>query len=181
MTEAAVVPVSAATVVLLRPGPDGAEVLLTQRPSSMAFGADLFVFPGGKVDPEDGGSPERERADPALAAARATAAAALGGNLSPAEALAVHRAALRELNEEAGIEVTGPDRLVPIAHWVTPRFMPRRFSTWFFVADLPADANPIFAPAEIVSHRWLTPAAALDQVASGEIGMWCRRRASSSA
>jgi 8-oxo-dGTP pyrophosphatase MutT (NUDIX family) len=40
----------AATVVLLRPGAAGLEVLLTQRPSSMRFGADLFVFPGGRVE-----------------------------------------------------------------------------------------------------------------------------------
>jgi 8-oxo-dGTP pyrophosphatase MutT (NUDIX family) len=160
----AVIPAPAATVVLLRPGSDGPEVLLTQRPSSMAFGADLHVFPGGKVDPEDAAG--------AGPGAPAAASAALGGNVTPDEAWAIHRAALRELLEEAGIELGGPDRLAPIAHWVTPRFMPRRLSAWFFVADLPPDADPVFAPAEIVSHRWLTPAAALDQVASGEIAMW---------
>lgn len=41
----------AATVVLLRPGAGGLEVLLTRRPSSMRFGANLFVFPGGRLDP----------------------------------------------------------------------------------------------------------------------------------
>jgi len=44
-------PKAAATVVLLRPGPGGLEVLLTRRPSSMRFGANLFVFPGGRLDP----------------------------------------------------------------------------------------------------------------------------------
>jgi 8-oxo-dGTP pyrophosphatase MutT (NUDIX family) len=169
-----VVPVPAATVVLLRPGPVGPEVLQTQRPSSMSFGADLHVFPGGKVDPEDAAAALDGEGDAGAAGAAGAelAATALGGNLPPGEALAIHAAALRELREEAGIELAGPDRLAPIAHWVTPRFMPRRFSTWFFVADLPSDADPVFAPAESVSHRWLTPAAALDQVASGEIAMW---------
>jgi 8-oxo-dGTP pyrophosphatase MutT (NUDIX family) len=133
----------------------------------MAFGADLHVFPGGRVDPEDATAPSTE---PGLDAA--TAAQALGDNLAPDEAVAVHRAALRELREEAGVTLAGIDRLAPIAHWTTPRFMPRRFSTWFFVADLPADAELVFEPAEVVAHRWLTPAAALDQVASGEISMW---------
>jgi 8-oxo-dGTP pyrophosphatase MutT (NUDIX family) len=36
----------AATVVLLRPGRAGLEVLLTQRPSTMAFAGDMHVFPG---------------------------------------------------------------------------------------------------------------------------------------
>jgi 8-oxo-dGTP pyrophosphatase MutT (NUDIX family) len=44
-------PRPAATVVLLRPGRAGFEVLLTRRPASMRFGANLFVFPGGRVDP----------------------------------------------------------------------------------------------------------------------------------
>lgn len=134
----------------------------------MAFGAGLHVFPGGRVDPEDG---ESATTDPSSETA-AWAARALGNNLPPIEALAVHRAALRELREEAGVALDGIERLVPIAHWTTPRFMPRRFSTWFFVADLPAGVEPVFSTDEVASHRWLTPAAALDQVAAGEIAMW---------
>ena len=38
-------PLPAATVVLLRPGPDGLEALLTHRPTTMAFAADMHVFP----------------------------------------------------------------------------------------------------------------------------------------
>ena len=159
-----VVPGLAATVILLREVAGGPEVLLIQRPSSMAFAPGVHVFPGGRVDPEDAAA---AGADDPGAAARA-----LGDNLPPEEALAVHRAAIRELREEAGIEIARVDRLVPIAHWTTPRFMPRRFSTWFFVADLPDDAHPVFAADEVEAHRWLTPAAALDGVASGELSMW---------
>src|SRR5690242_2868671 len=46
-------PRPAASVVLLRPGPDGPAVLLTHRPPSMAFAPDVHVFPGGAVDPGD--------------------------------------------------------------------------------------------------------------------------------
>ena len=164
--DARVVPVPAATVVLLRPGPDGPEVLLTQRPSTMAFGPGLHVFPGGKVDPEDGATDGVSPAEAAAAAHR------LGDNVSPAEAVALHRAAIRELREEVGVELTGMDRLVPIAQWTTPRFMPRRFSTWFFVADLPPDAEPVFEPDEVIAHRWLTIDGAFDALAAGEIQMW---------
>ena len=191
----------AATVVLLRPGPGGPEVLLTERPMTMAFAAGIHVFPGGRVDATD--------ADPRLAnrssRSAADAARALGDNIPAAPALAVHMAALRELFEEAGVLLAdgdleprdltaarerllggdglGPaiadlggrlrtDRLAPIAHWTTPSFMKRRFSTWFFVADLPPGMEPTFAAGEVVGHRWLTPAAALDQLAAGEIEMW---------
>jgi 8-oxo-dGTP pyrophosphatase MutT (NUDIX family) len=192
----------AATVVLLRPGPRGAEVLLTHRPTTMTFAAGMQVFPGGRVDSADH--------DPRLIARSARgpadAAHALGGNVAPGEGLALHVAAIRELFEEAGIlladgaegETAGvaaarsrllggtgladaldgmdlrlrTDRLVPIAHWTTPRFMPRRFSTWFFVADVPPDAQASFEGDEVLAHRWVTPAAALDQLAEGEIEMW---------
>lgn len=181
------VPRPAATVVLLRPGPGGRpEVLLTQRPATMAFAPDMHVFPGGALDPAD--------RDPGLAARSARtpadAAAALGGNVEPAEAVALHLAALRELAEEAGV-VLGDgvadgdgevavgwadrlrtDLLVPLAHWVTPRFMPRRFSTWFFAADLPPGMEPAFAADEVAAHRWITPEAALDRLADGELRMW---------
>jgi 8-oxo-dGTP pyrophosphatase MutT (NUDIX family) len=134
----------------------------------MAFGPGLHVFPGGRVDPEDAVSAPPDR----VAALGMAAARALGDNLGPDEALAVHHAALRELREEAGIVLDGIERLAPIAHWTTPRFMPRRFSTWFFVADMPPGAEPAFSSDEVAAHRWLTPSRALDQVAAGEIEMW---------
>src|SRR5258705_12749195 len=106
-------PDPAATVVLLRPGPDEPEVLLIHRPATMAFGPGLHVFPGGRVDPGDGAP---TLGDGSTEAAKA-AARALGDNLPPGAALAVHRAALRELQEEAGIAIEGIDRLRPDSHW----------------------------------------------------------------
>jgi 8-oxo-dGTP pyrophosphatase MutT (NUDIX family) len=179
VTEAVAVAL-AATVVLLRPGPDGAEVLLIHRPATMAFGPGLHVFPGGRVDPEDAdGASDAVAAGASDAVAAgasdavaAAAARALGGNALPADALAVHRAAIRELREEVGVTLGGIEALVPIAHWTTPAFMPRRFSTWFFVADLPTDAVPVFEPGEVAAHRWVTAGRALEQMAAGEIEMW---------
>lgn len=57
-------PRQAATVVLLRPGRDGPRALLTRRTATMRFGGDMYVFPGGRVDPDD--------ADHAAAAIRET-------------------------------------------------------------------------------------------------------------
>src|SRR4029077_3023268 len=85
------VPRPAATVVLLRPGAAGLEVLLTHRPATMAFAAGAHLFPGGRVDPGE--------AEPALAArsvvSATDAAAAFGGYLPPKTALAAYLAALR--------------------------------------------------------------------------------------
>jgi 8-oxo-dGTP pyrophosphatase MutT (NUDIX family) len=147
-SHADVVPRPAATVVLLRPGPDGAEVLLTRRPSTMAFGADLHVFPGGAVDPEDA---ERAGTDEPWRIARFAAA--------------------REALEEAGVELD-PESLVALSHWSTPPIMARRFSTRFFVAELPPAATPRFDTDEVVDHVWLTPAAALDAMGDGSIDLW---------
>lgn len=94
-----VVPRLAATVVLLRDGAAGLEVLLTHRPASMVFAPDMHVFPGGRVDATD--------ADPRLVARSAIgaedAAAALGGDLDPSLALAAFVAAIRETFEETGV------------------------------------------------------------------------------
>src|SRR3954469_7142290 len=152
----------------------------------MAFGPGIHVFPGGRIDPEDG--------DPRLAARSVRtgpdAARALGDSLGAAEAAAIHVGAIRELFEEVGVVLaddaadprvhrfgdgTGrlrTDLLVPIAHWTTPSFMPRRFSTWFFVADLPSGSEMTFAPDEVAGHRWMTPTAALDAMVAGELRMW---------
>ena len=160
---APVPPVPAGTVALLRPGRVAADVLLIHRPGTMAFGPGLHVFPGGKVDADDTATDDRGLG--------AWAAEQLGRNVGPDAALAVHRAAVRELREEVGIELR-PEDLVPVALWTTPRFMSRRFETWFFAADLPPGASPVFAPDEVAAHRWLAPAEALEARADGEIDMW---------
>jgi 8-oxo-dGTP pyrophosphatase MutT (NUDIX family) len=131
----------------------------------MAFGPGLHVFPGGKVDAED----HDPSAGDSLTATQA--ATRLGGNLLPDDALAVHRAAVREVFEEIGVRLRD-DALVPVAQWTTPTFMPRRFETWFFAADLPPDARPVFAPDEVAAHRWEAPAVALEALADREIDMW---------
>jgi len=100
----------------------------------MAFGPGLHVFPGGKVDPEDADGGPGDAVDD------------FGGNVSAAEAAALRRAAIREVAEEIGVRLDPSAVLAPIAHFTTPVFMPRRFSTWFFVADQPFGAEPAFEP-----------------------------------
>src|SRR5262245_58201471 len=94
-----VVPIPAATVVVLREGAAGLEVLLTHRPATMAFAAGMHVFPGGRVDADDASAELSVRS----AVGPEDAAIRLGGDLAPDAALGAHVAAIRELWEESGI------------------------------------------------------------------------------
>jgi 8-oxo-dGTP pyrophosphatase MutT (NUDIX family) len=134
--------VPAATVVILRDGPDGVETLLLRRNSKLAFGGGAWVFPGGRVDEEDRVAGEDEQAW-------------------------ARRAAVREAAEEAGIALE-LDELVPFAHWTPPEAQVKRFSTWFFLA--PAARHDVeIDSGEIVDHFWASPADALGRHAAGEV------------
>src|SRR5450755_837319 len=125
-------PRPAATVILLRGGGAGLEVLLVQRNPASRFMGGAWVFPGGAVDAHEG------EGDAALRAA-----------------------AVRELDEEAGVQVAGPQALVPFSRWITPAEVKIRFDTWFYLAALPDGAEPKVDGSEIVDSRWYEPAAAL--------------------
>src|SRR5256885_7602617 len=51
-------------------------------------------------------------------------------------------AALRELVEEAAITVADRDSLVRFSRWITPAEVSIRFDTHFFLAPMPAGAEP---------------------------------------
>ena len=137
---AVTVPRPAATVILLRGGEDRLEVLLVRRNPNARFMGGAWVFPGGAVARDEGEGESALRA-----------------------------AAVRELAEEAGITIAGPDALVPFARWITPAQVKIRFDTWFFLAPAPAGAEPTFDGSEIVDARWYQPAAALAAARNGEL------------
>ena len=76
-------------------------------------------------------------------------------------------AALRELEEEAGIAIADIEQLVPFSRWITPAEVSIRFDTLFYVAEAPPGAEVHIDGAECVDARWITPAGAL---AAGERG-----------
>ena len=78
-------------------------------------------------------------------------------------------AALRELEEEAGIGGIGRDALVRFSQWITPAQVKIRFDTHFFLAPVPADAQPVIDGEEIVDMRWLGPGGALEAHGRGEL------------
>jgi len=77
--------------------------------------------------------------------------------------------ALRELVEEAALELAGPELLVPWSRWITPRHLPIRFDTHFFVAPAPAGADARPDGEELVDMAWFAARAALDAHARGEL------------
>jgi 8-oxo-dGTP pyrophosphatase MutT (NUDIX family) len=136
------VPRPAATVILMRGGTETIEVLLVQRNPESRFMGGAWVFPGGAVD----------RAD------------------AEGEGEAAFRAAaVRELDEEAGISLPDPEALVQFSRWITPALVKIRFDTWFFLAPAPDGAEAKIDGSEIVGARWLTPAEALRAANAGEL------------
>jgi len=135
--EAPATPRPAATVILLRRGGKhaerGLEVCMGQRNHEARFMPGVWVFPGGAVDPEDG---EGE-----------------GG---------FRVAASRELEEEVGISVPS-EELVPYSRWITPRVVPIRFDTRFYLALARPHSPPKPDGSETVDADWFEPQAALDR------------------
>ena len=76
-------------------------------------------------------------------------------------------AAMRELEEEAGIDLGDVQTLVPFSRWITPEEVSIRFDTFFYIAAAPPGAEPRVDGAECVGARWIRPAEAL---AAGERG-----------
>ena len=134
-------PILAATVVLLRDTSGGVEALMLHKSSTIAFGG-MWVFPGGRIDPED----EHGSGD---------------------EILTARTAAVREAHEEAAVRVD-PDSLVHFAYWIPPPRLKKRFGTWFFAARA-GEEEVVIDDGEIVHHEWMTPEDALRRRDAGEI------------
>lgn len=145
----AVEPAPAAAVVLFRPGPDGAQVLLIRRHRASAFFGGSSTFPGGRVDPPDFPSTPSDDA--------------------PVPLVAFRNAAVRELREEAGFDLatmdapgsTSTPELVALARWITPKALPRRFDTVFLAARAPQGQTGQADPVETEGFCWMRPVDAL--------------------
>lgn len=140
------VPRPAASVVLLRRGGKhrdrALEVLLLKRTEEARFMPGVWVFPGGAVDPGDGEDEAGYRT-----------------------------CAIRELAEEAGIELAPEEELVLFSRWITPEVISRRFDAWFFLALAPAHTPPKPDGVETTDAGWFEPTRALEAQAAGELAL----------
>jgi len=96
-----------------------------------------------------------------------------GGAVHPGEDADHAATAVRELEEEAGIELSGETELVPFSRWITPEAEGAtiRFDTWFYAARAPEGIEARPDGGECVDARWLTPAAALEAHAQDELAL----------
>jgi 8-oxo-dGTP pyrophosphatase MutT (NUDIX family) len=78
-------------------------------------------------------------------------------------------AAIRELEEEAGMRIEDVEELVPFSRWITPVEVKTRFDTYFYVAAAPPGAEPRVDGSECVDLRWIRPADALAAGRRGEL------------
>ena len=134
----------AASVVLLRRGGKHGdrelEVLLLKRSEQAKFMPNVWVFPGGAVDPEDGDGESGYRA-----------------------------CAVRELAEEAAIALPAEEELVLFSRWITPAVISTRFDAWFFLALAPAHTPPKPDGVETTEAAWFKPSAALAAQKAGDL------------
>ena len=176
----------AATILLVRDGPTGLEVLMVRRHGKSSFAAGALVFPGGKVDADDA---ELARACPAgkllpyrVAAIRETweeagilLARRQGDMPALLDAAEVHRlrqahphpaSTMRRIVAEERIALA-TDRLVHYAHWITPEAEPRRFDTQFFIAAAPLGQTATSDGYETLDCVWIAPDTALREADAG--------------
>ena len=146
----------AATILLLRRGGQHRqrelEVLLVRRTEKARFMPGVWVFPGGSVDANE-----------------LIAGVAQGETDVDADELAHRAAAIRELSEEAGIQLDLTAELVPWSRWITPEPVPIRFDTRFYLALAPPHSPPEPDGQEIVDAAWMNPKRALERGEAGEI------------
>ncbi len=141
--EAPTKPRPAAGVILLRRGGKhtsrGIEVLLGRRTPKARFMAGVWVFPGGAVE-------------------------------GPEDDDHTHRkTALRELGEEVGVALAGPEALVPFSRWITPAEVKIRYDTRFYLAQAAPHTLPVPDGEEIVELGWFTPGEALARHDRGDL------------
>lgn len=180
-------PKDAATLLVLDRSQGGSpRVLMGRRHQRHRFMPGMFVFPGGRVDPQDSRIPVTGAYHPQVAHKLMHA---MKGPKTEARARAFTVAAARETYEEAGVLVGAPsdtpwtgtgdmaafsDRsLLPdltpvrlIARAITPPRRPRRFDTRFLAvfADAIADRLPegTGPSGELEDVHWLTLTQAKD-------------------
>ena len=178
---------SAATVLLLRDGPQGLEVLMTRRSLAASFAPGAYVFPGGGIDAADAAAHAFATRRPtqsdthltqAIAAIRESfeelglllARHADGRSASPADIAALDRkapaSAFAAQCHARGLTLSA-DEVFVMAHWITDRDLPRRFDVPFLVARMPETQTPVADEKEQFEPVWVRPAEALQRHAQG--------------
>jgi 8-oxo-dGTP pyrophosphatase MutT (NUDIX family) len=141
-----------------------------------------FVFPGGKVEPEDGAEPLADQTlrncalrelweEAGVILASDAAAAAAADETAKTKALASLEAGRTSLGQAmAGLGLE-PDvaGLKPYNRWITPKARPKRFDTTFYLALMPQGQKAACDHKETSEGLWLGPARALAENQAGNV------------
>ncbi len=188
--------IPSATIILGRDSGDDIEIFMVKRNRQIDFAAGALVFPGGKVEADDAmpgvvrrclmvnRRPEpdigfyvaairevyeesgillaRDRGD-----AKIVSSDRLAGLEDKRRALCANELKFSQMLEKEDL-YPACDCLTPFAHWITPGVMPKRFDTWFFIADAPAGHTGCHDGCESVDSLWLTPEKVISVAAEGK-------------
>ena len=173
------------------------EVFMVVRHQAIDSFSGALVFPGGKLEDADGDPRLRARCAHAdkrsdeelkfriagvreafeecgilLARKRGERAVIAAADLKGIEdrwrkKLAKDEATIVDLVEAEDLELA-TDMMVPYAHWITPTFAPKRFDTWFFLAEAPEDQIALHDGSESVDSVWIGAKAAIDEATAGK-------------
>lgn len=169
-------------MVVVRDSDQGPEILLVRRRAGDAFG-ESYTFPGGVLDADEGNARPfclgltSDQADNLLSTDNALdyysavvrelfeeTGILLGAVAQPGDKVRaqLHDAELAwtELLEQLQLVITC-DALHYFAHWITPRTLPKRWTTRFFLARMPEGQVATPDGSEITDSCWLTASEAL--------------------
>jgi 8-oxo-dGTP pyrophosphatase MutT (NUDIX family) len=173
------------------------EVFMVVRHHQIDSFSGALVFPGGKLEEADGDKSLRARCGGAdkiddaelkfrvagvreafeecgvlLARKRGQRALIAAADLKAIEArwrtkLAKDEASIVDMVEAEDLEIA-TELMTPYAHWITPTFVPKRFDTWFFLAEAPEDQVALHDGSESTDSVWIGPQEAIDEAKTGK-------------
>ncbi|MGB5257019.1 MAG: NUDIX hydrolase [Woeseiaceae bacterium] len=181
------------TVVLTRAAAAEPELFMVRRHEDSSFGA-AYAFPGGVVDNDDAGVHEfcvgltarqanmrlgvkengLELYSAAIRELFEESGVLLASGAKLDEDLCVVRDALND-GSESWVDFVSRnalelhcDQLHYISHWVTPVTQAKRYSTRFFLAEIPAEQTAMHCGGELTDSRWIS---AHDMLEAGRQGV----------
>jgi 8-oxo-dGTP pyrophosphatase MutT (NUDIX family) len=182
----------AATILLLRDEPQF-EVLMVKRHHQIDFASGALVFPGGKSHAGDHDPAWAEHVlgweaydadqrglriaairevfeEAGILLAQRRDGAPMSGEACPMEVrLAVDVGTTRFIDVVQDLEARlDLSALTVFARWITPPLTPKRFDTWFYAVNAPAEQLAACDGRETVDAEWIAPSEALRLAAAGE-------------
>ena len=182
----------AATILLLRDDPTF-EVLMVKRHHQIDFASGALVFPGGKSHAGDHDAAWAEHVlgweaydaeqrglriaairevfeEAGILLAKRRDGAPLSGEACPMDVRqAVDTGATHFLDVVADLDARlDLAALTVFARWITPPLTPKRFDTWFYAVNAPAEQLAACDGRETVDAEWIAPTEALRLAAAGE-------------